>query len=354
MSVGVSVTFMKTLRCPVNPMFAWAQIVNDVTILGEDLRRGREPEAVNQAGDVLTRLLEFIGYYLFVHKIEGKVPFADFVAETLRIPAYVEFLPKGLQDGPSWWVMYKYPFVCAKCGRLPCHCLIQPWVLEKRREDPGPYLEKFRKVAEEVRGRLRESEHGEFTISGLIKHFRMIYEASYYYQDAWKIGMHLSEELGEAMTELGRMEIVCHERSVFNLDAKLDLAFKIARDRLQADTAKITDPASSKQRKQEIEKELRDLELDLRKGNPWELMARLIGERFKEEIADVLSWVSAIVVKLDPDLVKLASVPRKFVKVTAGGVKVLACPWCREDSCTDGCLVLHGVSGEIREKVSKF
>ena len=41
-----------------DPIFSWLEIMNDVTILGEDLRRGRDEEAVDRAATVLARLLE--------------------------------------------------------------------------------------------------------------------------------------------------------------------------------------------------------------------------------------------------------------------------------------------------------
>ncbi len=36
-----------------DPMFSWVQITNDVTILGEELRRGRDRDAIDRAGKVL-------------------------------------------------------------------------------------------------------------------------------------------------------------------------------------------------------------------------------------------------------------------------------------------------------------
>lgn len=336
------------------PMFAWVQIMNDVTIMGEELRRERHKEAVQQAGDILTRMLEFLGYYMFVHKIDGNADFADFVATTLRAPAYSDYAPPGLQDGPSWWVLYKYPFACAKCGQSPCHCLVEPWTLENRREDPGPYLAKFRKVAEEARDKLRSTTIQQLTIADLIDHFKRIYRASYYHQDPWKIGMHLSEELGEAMTELTRLEIVFRASKTFDLKAELGSAFQITRYKLDRETDKIKDPANRQQRNAQLVESLNEMQLKLAEGDPWKIMSGLIGERFKEEVADILSWLSAIVVKLDPELEALAAMPKKFLKVTEGGINVLQCPWCRSESCSDRCLVLHGVSGEIREIVSKF
>ncbi len=68
-----------------DPMFGWVQIVNDVTILGEQLRRNRAEEGADRAAKILFRLLEFLGYYLHTHKIKDDSEFADVVARELRL-----------------------------------------------------------------------------------------------------------------------------------------------------------------------------------------------------------------------------------------------------------------------------
>jgi hypothetical protein len=54
-----------------DPMFGWVQIINDATILGEELRRSRNQDAVERAGKIFMRLFEFIGYYLYEHSDSG-------------------------------------------------------------------------------------------------------------------------------------------------------------------------------------------------------------------------------------------------------------------------------------------
>src|SRR5262245_11025483 len=76
-----------------DPMFAWVQIANDVTILGEELRRHRLNEAVRRSAKVLMRLLEFVGYYCFVHKESRSATLGNLVAKTLRAPSYSKYLP---------------------------------------------------------------------------------------------------------------------------------------------------------------------------------------------------------------------------------------------------------------------
>src|SRR5574341_1822959 len=114
------------------PMFAWLLIMDDVTILGEDLRRQREDEAIHRASAVLVRLLEFIGYYTYVHDLHDEATprgANDVAARMLRRRSYTRFLPDSLREGPTRWILAKYPFACSKCGHDQCNCLLAPWVL---------------------------------------------------------------------------------------------------------------------------------------------------------------------------------------------------------------------------------
>jgi len=73
------------------PMFRWLHIINDTTILAEEVRRNRPKPAAIRAGKILMRLLDFLGYYLHVHKMKapenGALPFPDLVATVLRAPS---------------------------------------------------------------------------------------------------------------------------------------------------------------------------------------------------------------------------------------------------------------------------
>ena len=87
---------------------------------------------------------------------------------------------------------------------------------------------------------------------------------------------------------------------------------------------------------------------------PWDIYGELVGEKFKEEVSDVFSWLAAVLVKLDPKHKRLKEAVSEFSSVGTGGVPVLQCPWCHKRKCSDRCLVKHGVSSEVVEKVSRF
>ena len=132
------------------PMFRWMQFVNDVTILSEEIRRRRYNEAIDQVANILGRYLDFISAYLnnknnpsFPNtdkerwKVWGKL--SELLTASLQLKSYEELPIQHLPEGLTRWILAKYPRVCAKCGKNPCHCVLEPWIFENRREDPEPY-----------------------------------------------------------------------------------------------------------------------------------------------------------------------------------------------------------------------
>jgi len=337
-----------------SPLFAWVQITNDITILGEDLRRERKSEAINRAGKALIRLLEFIGYYRYVH-VPGRGGTADLVARIFKEKSFGDYLPDDLEEGPTRWIIAKYPFACSKCGEAPCHCVVRPWVLEKRREEPEPY-EALRKKADESRESLKTRKIQPFSIRQMINHFRDIYRANYYHADAWKIGMHLSEEVGEATIELGRLEL-----SQLALEMKfkvegdaLRFAFATAETKVQSVIKSIKNEATRESKEAALGEALIVLKKEVQeKQENWDVYHRLVGAKLKEEIADTLGWLCGIIVQLDPNLTELEKVPDEF-KNKSGGVEYLCCVWCRHERCSNNCLVGHAISSEMVEHITKF
>ncbi len=338
-----------------DPMFSWVQVANDVTILGEDLRRDRRSDAIERAAKVLWRLLEFIGYYTYVRPIEGD-EFADTVARLLRSPSATDFMPAGdPKEGPTRWILAKYPYACSKCGRRPCHCVLEPWVVEDRREKPQEY-EDFKDKADKARQDLMSlSKRPPLTLKALLHHFQGIYRNSHHHQDPWKIGMHLSEEVGEATIELGRINLGWRaQRMGFNLQAELDETFKIAKRKLENETSRIKNKKIQSKRLAELNKDFAKLKEQVAE-HPWPTYERLVGDKFKEEVSDVFSWLAAIILKLDPSLRTLKGLPRAFLRPAGKGTEgQLGCPWCTEPKCQNKCLVRHALSSEMSEKVSKF
>lgn len=167
--------------------------------------------------------------------------------------------------------------------------------------------------------------------------------------------MHLSEEMGEATTELGRIELRWRAQDIgFDAKGDVDTILGIAVGRIESQTLKIKDGKEREEHRARIQPKLELLKARL-KQDPWAVYGDLVAEKLKEEIADVFSWLAAIVVKLDPHLDRFKEFPERFVHTGTGGVRSLGCPWCHaEHHCSNNCLVIHGVSSEITESILKF
>jgi NTP pyrophosphatase (non-canonical NTP hydrolase) len=153
---------------------------------------------------------------------------------------------------------------------------------------------------------------------------------------------------------MSRMELRWRaERSEFDIPAQVDKIFEIAKDKLENQTFLITDEEVREKRISEVKKELAYWKRRVA-ADPWGIYGTLVGEKFKEEMADVFSWLAALIIKLDPSLVTFEKFPNRFTHQGEGGVPYLGCPWCHRERCSDACLLTHGVSSEIVEKISKF
>lgn len=345
------------------PSFRWLQISTDVTILAEDVRREheRKEQAIDRALKVLARLLEFIGHYTYL-SMEVLQPRSDigaFVGKLLRSPSYADyFAVHDPVEGPTRWIYAKYPLACAKCGKRPCHCVLAPRLFENRRKNRKPY-EEFIKPSNAARAGLRaawseDAAVGYLTLPGMFSFFNDLYHPTYYLQDHWKTAMHLVEEMGEATTELSRLELTFEAAkgttgiNIHNLWSNIEasVAGRLEDEKIAAS-------------------ELSATVTQLRASTDWMEPARLVAEKFKEELADVFSWLSAVVYQLLGDASLSADVLAKRLSegekkggylhhVKGGQESELQCPWCGKPQCSDGCLVMNAYASEVYESVAHF
>ncbi|MGZ6250328.1 MAG: hypothetical protein ACXWMC_11990 [Syntrophales bacterium] len=353
------------------PIYRWLQIVNDVTILTEETRRGarRQTKARERALKVLLRLLEFIGFYLHVvpHASGHNRRVSHFVAKYLRKPSYLTYFNKSdPEEGLTRWILAKYPFACPKCGQARCHCVLEPWIFEGRREDPGEffkYKDDVRKRHQEVRSQWRRKEITYFTLPGLFDFFAKIYRNSYYHQDMWKIVMHLSEEVGEATTELSRLQLL-----FLIEDLKYDISAQERWQAIEKQTRAIIDEKlesiqSEKTKKKVTEQTVTEMQKVLKSirsdGDVVAGIAGLVAEKFKEEIADVFSWLCATIYQLNdgtvPDAKSVMDLLKGYEYIKRVKHQVtFNCPQCGQSKCDDNCLVENAVAAEIYEKVAQL
>lgn len=353
------------------PMYRWLQIVNDVTILAEETRHGprRRQQAKNRAIKVLLRLLDFLGFYLYVaRKPQVTNELTRFVANCLKsssYPGYGYFDKREPQEGPSRWIYAKYPLACAKCGKKPCRCVVHPWIFEERRQNPEKFFT-FRDEVFEKRSGLRkawrEGKITYLTLPTLFKFFADIYRGSYYHLDPWKVVMHLSEEVGEATTELTRLEL---------LFLMKDKGYKLNKKRLgaiESQTKAIMEEKLTSIEKEETKDKVRKETIttmekalgELRHNkSSMQYLSTMVADKFKEEIADIFSWLSAVIYQLSDGavldnkaLVKLL-IDNKYIKFPKHQLR-FTCPQCEDTECENDCLVENAIAAEMYEKVARL
>jgi hypothetical protein len=324
------------------PIFRWIHVVNDATILGEDIRRNRSSEAIARTGRIVMRLFDYLGYYL--HRYPAKIKkaadaqagFPAFISERLCRSSFG--YPPGTTETITHWIRAKYPNSCSKCGEAPCQCVLRPWVFEDRRENATEFLS-FRQKVDSNRASIQREPVVQLTTLGMFQFFGGIYRNSYHNQDAWKLTMHLTEELGEATTELSRLELAYLAR-VKGLDLPMSLiegqcSTKIGAKKPQFPTAHA----------EKIQTEI-DAQIVGLKSERWDHIATLAARQFKEEIADVLSWLSAILMRLT------AGKPEAALKEcfeAYRGNNGMQCCYCYMSKCSNNCLLSHAAANELVE-----
>ena len=387
----------------VYPLFRWSQFMNDVTILAEETRRKRYPESIPQIARILGRFLDFIGAYLNRSPIptfpntdndRWKVwqSLADLLAASFQLKSFEHLPAEHLPEGLTRWILAKYPKVCSKCGMKPCHCVVEPWVFENRREDLEAYKEykKYIKNKEEANYKLQNElkkmePDNNLSLKKFFTFFSGIYRNSYHKAEIDSIVMHLSEEVGEATTELTRLQLiwlapvkiftkkrieeiknVVEAKTVPKLHKIPELENEIKK-RLSVLHKELDNLVSNKE---ETKNKMRDLfgeKFPINKGKPDEWV-RLwfivkISEKLKEELADIASWIAAIACKLD-EIVKInknhdgSEVGSEVIKelksiyVSTNTLRPKPrCRACNQPQCNDKCLLEHSCSNELVEHI---
>lgn len=378
------------------PIYRWMNVVDDATQLGEEIRRARFSEARNQLARTFGRLLEFIGYYLRIHKPPIPLPKVnkktdlrlwDLLAMSFNHRSSMEPRRYPRKESLTKWILKKFPRACGKCGKAPCHCVVKPWGVEGRREDPEIYYLEFLPQVKNARKKLRSWD--DFTLEELFRLFDNIYKNSYYHQDPWKIAMHLNEEIGEATVQLARLEllVILENNDDDNSNknkvlGSIDEIYKYYNRHITKKTAAI-----SKEYKERVSNEwetthnrlikrlnsaqrdparwlernwnVKGIERKFRKELACRLMfAELISDRLKEELADIISWIISLSYRLssliDNNEFYIIEELGRIYSIQPGGVEIMGCPNCENPECNDKCLIGHDLGDEILQSVIKM
>jgi NTP pyrophosphatase (non-canonical NTP hydrolase) len=264
--------------------------------------------------------------------------------------------------------------------------VLKPWVFENRREDINAYTEyenyiKNKKVANnKLEDKLKEiASDYDLPLKSFFTFFSGIYRNSYYKAEIDSILMHLSEEVGEATTELTRLQLIwLAPLGIFDkerieeikkcVDAKIDSKLsKIPefgekiKNRLSDLHNNLDYLVSNNQEIKNMIKNLYGIDFLINEGTSDEWV-RLwfivkISEKLKEELADIVSWIVAIACKLcervkkDQDGLTIINELIDIYVSTKTIRPKPRCKSCDKPQCSNNCLVEHSCSNELVEHI---
>lgn len=275
-----------------SPMELWLQVVTVGSRLAEDVRRGQIVKALNgNLVNLFGWLISFVGKYIHQPKFSDDDP----IGEDLRRPSRT---PNALPGPESFgkWVLQKYPGVCAACGNRPCICSAHRKTFEERKEK-GYAKEVNRIITRGVklrnkalqdyaRNKRARDAFYERSLDQLIDEFIFIYGGGHQSVDLWQVAAHLLEEIGEVADEVALLSEVSSLKNLMS-GAKPPVKFKAVVEKA------FRKEGSPTKLKQEMER--------MQGGGENKIIQRLRAESLltlKEELADVFSWLSAMLYKI--------------------------------------------------------
>jgi len=269
----------------------WLQVVTEGARLAEDVRRGRITKAFDDdLVDLFRWLCAFVAKYLHQPRLNARDPIRSLRDEgqgAARLPGPESF---------AKWILQKYPRVCCACGRRQCACSSHRGLFEGRREKQhgageARLLDRGTALRQEAlkayaRSKRRRERFYRLPLDKVIDMFAFIYGGGHEGVDLWQIAAHLLEEIGEVADELAFLSEL-HELKRLMKQARPPVKF-----------SDVVDKAFR------LEGGLKELEKEadrMREGGEDKIIDRLRAksiQALRGELADVLSWVSAMVYKI--------------------------------------------------------
>lgn len=331
-----------------HPGQIWAQVIDNASQLAEMIRRPplNTDEALKFSMNIFLWTIAFVGKYTIpnvsvLEKREREIgdPIGPLLRQTDESDPddFLENYPESY----SKWLLLKYPTVCPKCAKNPCVCPSYRRIIEGRHDLYKREYEEFESglgsLKEEAKSKALDIADNFITNNSLedtIHFFIDIYGGANFDLDIWKINAHLLEEIGEVTSEL---------LTISELNIRTENGVNINRILKHLD----------KKGKFEDGK-LPDLK-DLIGRNEREIICSIrgkIAKNIKEELADVFSWLSALLNKIGDELRAREKDPkkRKEKKFLADYIKPkfehkihaghYLCPYCDNAVCSNKCFLL--------------
>ncbi len=253
------------------------------------------------------------------------------------------------------WILYRYPFCCHHCGYPLCNCVLYSETMEERKDDHKDDFEKLKGGADkrltEARKSLpQDSVLEKIPLNKLFEGFNKVYGNKVFSTHIEDLTFHYLEEVGEAGHAITVLETLIGHNNTDELDKKIkdDPELKLEKHFNKDQWKKAFDQAnSSKKGNEDVCSALGKLEKNEKRN---QIAAASICHMIMDEIADVFSWTTAVVNKIEK-LGKQHSIIEVFEGADwfpkekkgksylhgMGDAKKFRCPYCGEPSCKTWC-----------------
>lgn len=336
------------------PLDLWMQVVNDSCILAEDIRKGELDAAGSRIVKMFGWMAAFVGKYLYAP--EPIKPNTDPIGLRLRrkVDTYT-----GLDESYGKWILEKYPNACAKCGDKRCRCAVYRKEMEERKEKDPEKKAAFAEIEREFREE-RQNARDVFSkqsdgrpndkavqaidqpLDSLVRQFIRIYGSGHYDTEIWRIAAHLQEEVGEVALELVKMtEIAWYHSRSFSMSKVVKGAIKQKEEEGTEVDKSIVEEVGQLRGEEEL----------------FEYLMSSVVEKLKEELADVFTWLTAMLHKInqikgDRGAVLFAGRLKKHCAPDPKREKA-RCGACLKETCEYDCLARTLIGSVLLEKIRK-
>jgi NTP pyrophosphatase (non-canonical NTP hydrolase) len=345
------------------PHELWLQVVNDASQLAETIRRQiirtkrtTDFNVYTQIARLFCRLSAFIGSHLYepsrthnpIASLMQKPPLDDFISGPERYEK---------------WILWKYPNACPTCGNCPCVCAAYRRIMEDRNNsgydafwkqhaaDFATLKERYRSANGEVNQEVKTLYEG--SLDDWVEMFHKIYGSGHIEMSLESIAFHFLEEIGEVSDGLLCLDELFRYRGT-RQDHPVDA--RSLHDRVIQRAGE--DPAHRR-----FSDEYQAASERWHEDKSEFAFSRLVDinvSLMKEELADVFSWMCALLNKIDaaakywnPEGASHRLADELHDRYSTGPGDT-GCSYCGRAICARDCLVESTIRKSIGKRNQKL
>jgi NTP pyrophosphatase (non-canonical NTP hydrolase) len=319
-----------------NASSLWLDVIKESTTLAEHVRKDEFQKAIETIPDVFSRLMSFVAKYSInltpaVIRDEG----IDLRSDT----------DSGLSL--TEWVLDKYPGVCSSCAQKPCvcHSLRYEWSTKKDSykfaETMKTLLMKRRSWESEITGRI-----DQFSLENLFKMFNEIYTSVHHDPPMSSLCFHFFEEVGEVADLLLSFNSIQYAKTNAKDCGERSVVLNLVSNRAEQEGT----------------------------GDSHKKNLRYLNNVLKSEISDVVSWIIALINKINClirathsyynrmiDQENNSDITYKQITLSEllldrfydNRIEKFVCPFCKSERCSPQCKqnrIIQDIENKVRRE----